>query len=156
MPPGPVSVNSRVPADAHADGAALRPFVSREAALGVGSGAARVERALEDAEERVALCSELGTFPALEGRAQDRVVVDLSLDVLVAKLLHELGRALDIREQKRDGAAGQCRHDADLVSAEPSSGWRRSLSSFRYASPVKSSKGCGGRRCSLTDPFART
>ena len=140
---------ARVQTDAHADGAALRPFVRREAALGVGGCAACVERALEDAEERVAFGPQLGAFPALEGLAQDGVVVHLGLDVLVAQLLHELGRALDVGEEKRDRAAGQGRHDADLVSAEPSSGWRRSLSSFRYWSPVKSSRGCGGRRAAL-------
>src|SRR5205809_599804 len=83
----------RVQTDAHADGAALRPFVRREAALGVGGCAACVERALEDAEERVAFGPQLGAFPALEGLAQDGVVVHLGLDVLVAQLLHELGRA---------------------------------------------------------------
>src|SRR2546426_5957573 len=46
-----------VQTDAHPDRAGLRPFVRREAALGVGRGAARVQRALEDTEERVAFGS---------------------------------------------------------------------------------------------------
>src|SRR6266852_372857 len=147
---------ARVQTDSHADRAGLRPFVRREAPLGVGRRAACVERALEHAEERVAFGSQLGAFPALEGCPQDGVMVDLGLDVRIAQLLHELRRALDVGEEKRDGAAGQGCHDADLATAEPSSGSRRSLSSFRYDSPVKSSKGCGGRLCSLTEPFALT
>src|SRR4051812_46605358 len=87
-----------------------------ELALGVGCCSASVERALEHAEERVALGSQLAPVAGAKRRAQDLVVLDLGLDVRVAELLHQPGRALYVGEEKGDGAAGEA-HCAEPVSA---------------------------------------
>ena len=105
-----------VQADAHPDGLVPRPGMRGEAPLCRGRGAACVQRALEDAEERIALGAQLPPVAAPEGRAQDLVVVHLRLHVSIAELLHQARRTLDVREQERDRAAGQA-HCTDLAGA---------------------------------------
>src|SRR5690348_2808489 len=95
---------ARVHTDANANRLAVRPLVARELALGLRRRPAPVDRRLEDAEEGVALGPQLAAVGSAERLAQDRVMLDLRLHIPVAELLHETRRALDVGEQKRDGA----------------------------------------------------
>jgi hypothetical protein len=77
-------------------------------ALRIDGGGDRIARAGEREEERVALRVDLRAAPLTEALADETPVVagDVSVS-LVAELLEELGRALDVGEDERDGAAGQ-------------------------------------------------
>ncbi len=79
---------TRVQPDPHAQRHALGPIVLAERGLRRRRGAARVDRALKDREERVALGAELAPAAAGERRAKDLVVIGLRLDVALAYLLH--------------------------------------------------------------------
>src|SRR4029453_7500585 len=64
----------------------------------------RVGRSCERYEERVSLCFHLDTAVARELSAQRMTVTGQHLRVLVAPALQPPRRALDVSEQKRDGA----------------------------------------------------
>src|SRR5215471_19119917 len=91
----------------------LRPFVVAEGALGVDGGGHRVARPREREEERVALRVDLRPAARAEHLADEATVVAGHAPVaLVAELLQEAGRALDVGEDERDGAVGELRHRA--------------------------------------------
>ena len=114
---------ARVQAHAHTKRHALRPLMLRKPGLRGGGRAARVDSALEDAEERVALGAKLPPAAPGESRTQDLVVRRLRLDVAVADLLHEARRALDVGEEERD-RPGRERQLTDWVRAALRTGSR--------------------------------
>ena len=143
---------ARVHADAHADRLPFRPLVTRELALRLRRGPAPVDRRLEDAEERVALCPQLAAISAAERCAQDRVMLDLRIHVLVTELLHETRGTLDVGEEESDCAGRQ----AHWTEAATDPSFARMLPSCRwYSGPSKSRSGCGGSRCSEVAPRCR-
>ena len=98
---------------AHAHRAPVRPLVVAEGALGVDRGRDCVARPREREEEGVALRVDLRAAARAEGLAHEPPVVGRDVSVrLVAELLQEARRALDVREDERDGAAGQLGHRA--------------------------------------------
>ena len=84
---------------------APRPFVLCERALSFDRCPHGVLRAREREEERVALRVDLAARRRLEGAAQEPPLVGQHLPVVVAELLQQARRALDVGEQERDGAA---------------------------------------------------
>ena len=71
---------------------------------GAGDG---VPCAREGVEERVALCVDLGPALGPEVLPEEQPVVADDVAVLVAELLEQARRALDVGEQERDRAAGK-------------------------------------------------
>ena len=101
-----------VQAHPDADLAALRPLVCRERALGRHRPGDCVPRARERVEERVALGVDLGATLVAEALAEQQPVVADDVAVGVAELLEQPRRALDVGEEKRDGASGKRCHGA--------------------------------------------
>src|ERR1051326_3677203 len=91
-----------VQTDADAELPTLRPGLLAERALGRSRRVAGIDRALEDAEERIAFGPQLAPLVAAEGVAQDLVVLHLQRHVIGAELAHEARRAFDVREQECD------------------------------------------------------
>ena len=71
-------------------------------------GEEALARARERIEERVTLGVDLVPARLLKDLAQEPPVVGHDLPVFVAELLQKPRRALDVGEQKGDGAAGKC------------------------------------------------
>ena len=94
-------------ADAHLD--AARPLVVAERALRVNGAAYGVARADEREEERVALRVDLGAAGRAEALADEPPVVACDLGVVVAELLQQACRALDVREGEGDRPGGEAR-----------------------------------------------
>ena len=86
--------------------------MSRERALGRDRPGDRVPRARKRVEERVALGVDLGPTLVAEALAEQLPVVADDFAVGVAELLEQPGRALDVGEEKRDGASGKRCHGA--------------------------------------------
>src|SRR5207245_7120770 len=118
---------SCVHADPYANRLSVRPFVLRELSLRLGGRTACVERALEHTEKRVTLSTQLSPVAAPKSRAKDLVMSQLRLHVLVAKLLHQTGRTLDVGEEERD-CSGRQAHIADPASAPPRTGFKAAVS----------------------------
>jgi hypothetical protein len=83
--------------------------VRRELALGRDRAGDRVLRTREGEEEGVALRVDLLPAGLSEPVAQDSPVVAVDLAVPVAELLEKACRPFDVREEERDGSAGQGR-----------------------------------------------
>ena len=96
----------------HADTAlgALGPGVLGERALRRDRGQGGVRRLAKGDEERVALRVDLLSLVLCEGGAQDPAVIGEHLAVPVSQLLQQPGRALDVREEERDGPAREVGH----------------------------------------------
>src|SRR5262249_13784407 len=85
---------------------AFRPLVVVQRTLRVDRGRHGVARPREREEERGALGVDLGAAARAEGLAHEVPVVARDAPVaLVPELLQEPGRALDVGEDERDGAA---------------------------------------------------
>ena len=84
---------------------AVRPFVRGERALRGERGAHRVLRPAEGDEEPVSLRPDALAARLLEGAAQQPVVVREHVAPPIPDSARELRRALDIAEEKREGAA---------------------------------------------------
>jgi hypothetical protein len=76
----------------------------RERALGLRGRRRCVHRARESDEERVALRIDLDAAVAGEGSAQDAAMLRQHLGIVLAELVQQPGRPLDIREEEGDGA----------------------------------------------------
>ena len=63
-------------------------------------------------EERVALRVDLGPGARTERVADDPAVLACDLGEVVAQFLQKTRRSLDVREDERDRAVGQCAHGA--------------------------------------------
>src|SRR5207244_13581476 len=86
----------------------------------VGRGRTRVAGTREREEEGVALRVDLGPAPRAERLAHESPVLAGHAPVaLVAELLEEAGRALDVGEGERDGPAGQGAHPRLRYPDEP-------------------------------------
>ena len=81
-----------------------------ERALGLDRRVGRVLGAREREEERVALRVDLGAAASLHGAAHDPPVVVHDLRVVVAELLQQPRRALDVAEEEGDRSAGKRAH----------------------------------------------
>ena len=86
---------------------AVRPDVCRQRPLPGDGGGDRVASAQEAEEERVALRVDLLAAARAELSSQDPTVVGERVGVAVAEALQQLGRAGDVREDERDGSAGE-------------------------------------------------
>src|SRR5205823_4559177 len=97
----------------HAQLLTAGPFVVAQRALRLDRRRHRVAGARERVEERVALRVDLRPAVRAERLAHDApVVVRHAAVPVVAELLQEPRRPLDVGEDERDGAAGKLRHDA--------------------------------------------
>ena len=89
----------RVQPDPHPDRARRQPVRDR------GGGVERNRRRREGGEELVALCIHLDPAQRSERTAHDPPVLGEGFRVAIgSQLVQELRRALDVRDQKRDGA----------------------------------------------------
>ena len=104
---GADDAGARVDAHPHAQLAVARPRLRCELLLGrrrrrdcaVGLG--------EDRKERVAVRRDLAAARAADRLTQQAVVLRERLVVVGAELVQQPGRALDVREDERDGAGGE-------------------------------------------------
>ena len=98
--------------DAHADGDRGRG----QRLLGLPRRVERPRRGRERVEERVALGVDLDAAEAPEDLPEDvALLAEDSGVALVAELVEEARRALDVREEKRHRAARELRHGATSV-----------------------------------------
>jgi hypothetical protein len=122
-PGGPVHVDPQVvvPSQAslpgkhaHADpeGPAVEPGMGGQGSLGGHRGPNGPWGRGEHSEEGIPLGPELGSFPLGDGRPHEAHVIVLHRPVVLTKLLEELGGALDVGEQERDGACGEVGHSS--------------------------------------------
>ena len=88
----------------------LGPWMAGDGALRLHGGANRILRLPEGDEERVALRVDLVASGFLKGGAEQPLVVGHHVRVPVSELPHQLGRALDVREEKGDGAGRELGH----------------------------------------------
>jgi hypothetical protein len=95
---------ARVQAHAHADGGAVRPGVRGERLLGGYGRSQPGDRVREGDEEAVALRVDLAPAVPVEGVPQQPTVFRQDLGILVAEIVEQPGRALDVREEERDNA----------------------------------------------------
>jgi hypothetical protein len=108
-------VNTHSDRDSHA----ARPGLSGQRKLCRLSGPDRVRGASKGDEECVALRVDLLSAGLRERVSQQTLVLGLYVRVCVTtKLLEELGRSLDVREEEGDGPAREIRH----TRAPPASG----------------------------------
>jgi hypothetical protein len=91
--------------DPHLDPA--RPGVVTQRALRGDGAADGVAGAREGEEERIALRVDLRPAGVAEVLADEPPVLAGDLGVVVAELLQQLRRALDVRERERDRAGGE-------------------------------------------------
>src|SRR5207244_5749761 len=82
----------------------LRPGMLGQHLLHGGSARAGIERALEHDEEGVALGPELMAAVGRQGLALDRVMREQNVRILLAELLDQPCRPLDVAEKERDRA----------------------------------------------------
>ena len=101
-----------VQAHAHLDLDALGPGVGDKCTLAGDGRQQRVARAGERDEEAVPLRVDLVAPVGLERGAQECLVLVQHRRVLVAQLLHEARRSLDVGEEEGDGALREVRHPA--------------------------------------------
>jgi hypothetical protein len=101
-----------VQAHPHANLATLGPLVRPERTLGRDRTRDRVSRARERVEERVALGVDLRAALVTEAFPEQPPVVAHDLAVGIAQLLEQPRRALDVGEEKCDGASGKRCHGA--------------------------------------------
>src|SRR3984893_1239866 len=120
--------------------AVLWPGLGRECPLGVGCSPHRVERARKHEEEGVAFGLQLTTGSA-ERSAHD-AMVGLA-DPLVAdpEALKELGRSLDVAEEKRDRTGRQVWLPTTIAAQCPPSGVRSAAFCGCQLRPANSLKG---------------
>jgi hypothetical protein len=83
------------------------PRMSGERPLRGGGGCDDVARRPEGDEERVPLGAHLPPSGLLERRAEETVMIREDVAVAPAQLLEQAGGALDVGEEKADGAARQ-------------------------------------------------
>ena len=95
-----------VHAHAHAQLCVARPLVRGKRTLGVDGRADRVLRPAERGEEGVALGIDLPAVVRGERVADDALVLGEDRAVVVAQLLEQPRRALDVGEEEGDGAGG--------------------------------------------------
>jgi hypothetical protein len=76
--------------------------VGGQSSLREHGGAERGVRGREREEERLTLVVDLAPASLFDGRAQDLLMLGEDGSVLLAQLLQEPGRALDVREEERD------------------------------------------------------
>src|SRR5215210_4512976 len=91
---------------------AFGPLVRRQGALSVDCSANGFLGPRERVEEGVALSVDLLSAGSLELLAQDPAVIPMDVAVAVAESFEQPRRALDVREEKGDGAAGELAHRA--------------------------------------------
>ena len=103
---------ARVEAHADADRAC------GERRLTLARGRERIGRPGESDEEGVALSVDLDAAVASEGVAKHAPVLGQCVGVGVAELVQQLRRALDVGEEKRDGAARKVAHPVKDRAAE--------------------------------------
>ena len=101
---------TRVDSDANSDIGAVRPRMLRQRPLSVDGSEHGVARVCECDEERITLGVDLVTVVRCERFAKDPLVLGQHRLIAVAQPLDELGRPLDIGEEKGDRAAGNLRH----------------------------------------------
>ena len=101
---------SCVKTHSNANGAARRPGVGGEALLRRDRGSECSRSAGEGDEKRIAFSAHFG--PAGRGNClpNDQLVLLPDGGVTIAQVPEQLRRALDVREQERDGASGQLSH----------------------------------------------
>ena len=108
----------------HPDLDPVGPGVRREITLRIDCRCDRILASLERNEERVALGVDLATVVCRERSSQDALMLGEHVAVHATQLLQQLGRAFDVGEEKRDGAAGQLAHVADSLPHPPGRGTR--------------------------------
>jgi hypothetical protein len=86
------------------------PGMGTKRELTLDRGQQRLARACERDEERIALRVDLVTVVSLEGPPEHALMVAEDRAVVIAQLLHEPRRALDIREEEGDSASGRLDH----------------------------------------------
>jgi hypothetical protein len=105
-------------------------------------GRHRVPGPPEGDEEGVPFAVHLATIVLRERRTQDSMMLGKRLDIATTQPRQEPGRPLDVREEERDGAIRQVRHNAQLRSTcaarqEPTARLAAPLA-VRRAAPVAS------------------
>ena len=115
-----------VDAHAHANLGFSGPGVAGQAALGLDrrkqGASSRRERVVQAVPCRALLGAILGT----ERVAEQPMVVSQDRCIALAQRLEQLGRALDVREDERDGAGGDAGHDRwTTATVAPASGGGR-------------------------------
>ena len=103
---------ARVQAHANPDLNSLRPVVRHERALTLDRSEEGVARARERDEERVALRVDLVSAVSVERLAEQALMVGQHGAVVLAELLDEPRRALDVGEEERDRAGRGFHHGA--------------------------------------------
>ena len=108
---------ARMDAHANADGLVVRPRLCGKRALGVGRGLDRACRRREREKERVALRVDLGAVVPSDGLTEDEAMKLQRVAVRGSEPPEQVGGALDVREEQRDGAGREAacrgrRHDA--------------------------------------------
>src|SRR2546427_6536660 len=117
-----------VQADPYLDRRAIRPGVLLQSPLDGGRTGARLERAVEDDEEGIALGPKLVATVGGERLALDRVMGEEDIRVPLAELLDQPCRAFDIAEEEGDGAGWQRAHAGDAAPLNTGSSTLRSSS----------------------------
>ena len=114
---------ARVEAHPHPDRVALRPALPGQSALGSDGRFQRIRGRTEDREEGVTLGADLDPLVRGKRAAHDgRVALQHAL-VLRAKPLQQARRALDVSEEKRDGAGRQGGVGHRAMMRREGSGW---------------------------------
>ncbi len=101
---------ARVDPHAHQQLSVAGPRLTGELPLRRDGGRDRILRARERDEERVALRVDLTAAVGVERSSQDPLVLGKGVAVEVAELLEEPRRPFDVREEERDGPAGELGH----------------------------------------------
>jgi hypothetical protein len=104
--------------DAHADGELQpgRPGVKLESALRRDGCSQSGVRVGEAAEELVRSAVDFDPARCVDGGSEQAAVISEQVTVVVAQLLHQGGRPLDVGEEKGDSPARQLRHRDHLRS----------------------------------------
>lgn len=110
---------ARVQAHSNPDVDFLGPFVRRERTLSVDRGLNCIRRVLEDEEERVSLGVDLEAAATLDRLAHQLLVQRERSAVLLTQAAEQLGRSLDVREQKRHGAGRLLGHGRTIDDLLP-------------------------------------
>ncbi len=105
-----------VQAHAHPHLGPLRPGVRAESPLSRNRAGDRLRCAREGVEERVALRVDLRAALRAQVLAEEPAVLADDFAVVVAELLEQPRRALDVGEEERDRAAGKCCHTVESTN----------------------------------------